>query len=245
MVVFVAGMAGCQVTEPNPLADDPVARAVGGYHSWEGHQHFDAGVIIIRNENVAPQYSCDDRMAFDVNNNPVQVNGSELNGNLLQWIPSETSIYNAQIYETQDSNAYGSVDSATFSYTGYDGETWNDKVEIAPVIGPLNAPDTVVVSQGLSITYQNPVPGDSISLSIIADGWVTKPPSGSFYYLDTSLADIGMITIPPNRLPNPAGNNSYLIQISRFHFITCVSPKGKIIGIYSEQDYSGGFDAKP
>ena len=245
-ILIILSLAGCEAaTNPFAYSNDPVARATGSRWSWEGSGHFDAGVIIIRFDNVDAQSRYDGRMEFDVDNNPVQASGASINGSLLQWNATEQPLYHANIYESQDSSGFGAIDSATFSYAGYDGESWSQHIHIAPDFAPVDAPDTVSISQGLAIQYQNPVSKDSISLSITAEGdWTTTPPIDSLLF-HTTLVDNGSIHISSSQLPRPNGTYGYLVQLSRFRFASLISPKGKVIGIYSEMNAPLLLNVKP
>jgi hypothetical protein len=244
LILFVSGCRSSFTTDPFAYLDDPVARAVGARWYWEPHTHFDAGVILIRSRTsnfVRDAGTTDIRMAFDVNNNPVKVDGAEVNGILLPWIASEHGLFHAQIFaKDNNSTGFGAADSATFRCAGFDGEDLTTTVEVAPDFGDITIPDTIVTSQELKIQYAKAVPGDSIRVTIFG---ILRSDSLSF---NKMLPDTGAIIIPSAMLPPVQSNDTYIIQVSRFHFTQRVSPKGKIIGIYSVVEFPNfGYPVKP
>jgi hypothetical protein len=137
------------------------------------------------------------------------------------------------MYDIDNSDAYGAADSMTFTYNGFAGESFTSTVDIAPSFGNISGPDTISASKGCTFKYDHFVPGDTITVS--------------GYGVSFTTPDTGTITFRPNQLiyDSYVAQYGYQIYWSCAHWTTRMSPSGKRIGIYSSQEISLLYPAKP
>ncbi len=237
---------GCQSTTVDPFAypSDPLARAAGARWSWEPNEPFDAGIVITR---IRTSLASKDlgttsiHVAFDLSNNPVKVDSIQCNGVHLPWIATEQTFDKANIYAIDNSTiGFGTPDSMSFTYAGYDAERFSTVIPITPDFGNITIADTISISKGLRIVYQKAIPGDSIQVHIVgilADPNQVKNFPYDSLNLDKTLPDTGTLEFTPSELPHVDGIASFVIQAIRSHFSTVTSPKGKKIGIYSQMEF--------
>src|ERR1700733_4284851 len=172
----------------NELLSVPVGLPID---SLEHGQNFDAAVGLFRGQSTngltSPNQTPIGRMAFELKNAPAQVGSATLNKNTLAWLPSGSAIGWDWSYGKADPNLFGSQDSMAFSYVDFNGETYKDTLRIAPAFGIITFPDSISVSHGCTISYQHPVPNDSIEIYVTGYGidtsfFVTRPDTGSIVF---------------------------------------------------------------
>ena len=249
LVFLLVGVSACRIMVTPSVAPgdfDPVAQVNphGSPGRYDHDQKFDVGVALYRTQTFAgstpdQNYQPEARMAFQIRNQASQVDTASVNGAILPWISATENSGAWNTYTLHDPSTWGSVDSMTFTYRGFDSASFASTVEIAPSFGKIVHPDTLSAAQGCVFTYDNPVQGDSI-LVVVWTGSST---------LTFSAQDNGMIVFAPHQLPYDAtiAANGYEIGLSRFHWCVRTSSAGKRIGIYSEQRTEPGtyFPAKP
>jgi hypothetical protein len=168
-----------------------------------------------------------------------------VNGLELGW--QDCNSHNgADTYFRQDSSLYGSDDSVTYRYTGFNGDSFAGTADIARPFGRFDIDhsttvgDTISISKGFTLHYPNAVPGDSILVAINALDTPAIP-----YYV---VPDNGTITFKPNFIPynsRIAEVGLFVVDFIRVHLRKQTSPGGKRIAVYSTFSADCDFDAKP
>ena len=247
LALSLACFVGCTnssapvVTPPGDF--DPVLQVCqGDVYPFEHGQKFDVGIAFFRSQWLDGTEPYNDhpvgRMAFAQNGYPIQVGGTTINGVPLTWLPDAASSL-SNMYSTGDSNAYGTSDSMTFTYRGFEGESFTSTVEIAPSFGIISSPDTISASQGCVFRYEHPRFGDSIVVSVNA--------YNSGLYI--TVPDTGAIVIAPHQLQydSSVAQYGYRVYFHRSHWAVRTTPSGKRIGIYSDHEIYPGysFPGKP
>ena len=250
-VAFIACFVGCQTgadPPPEPGSFDPVAKVLpllrppGEAALLEHGEQFDIGVALFRTQWLDGSQDSDihpsARMAFAINGHPAQVGSARINGLALSWNPNGASS-SSNTYSRDDSSMYGLDNSMTVTYTGFDGDSYSTIASIAPSFGAIVTPDTISASQGCRFSYGHSIPGDSIFVSVNAGdtGFVFTTP------------DTGAIVFRPHQLPfnSRVASDGYIIYFHRFHWSVLTSPKGKRVGVYSDQEIypAISFPGKP
>jgi len=202
--------------------------------SLEKGQNFDAAVGLFRGQTTNglsdPNEIPIGRMAFQLKNAPAQVGSAILNNNTLAWLPASSTIGWDWSYGKADPNLFGSQDSMAFSYEDFNGETYKDTLGVAPAFGTITLPNTISISKGCTISYQHPIPNDSIGIyleMVDTSFFITRP-------------DTGSIVFAPNQLPvDPSGNGDFVIYFYRWNWSTRTTPSGRKIGVYSSMETDG------
>jgi len=224
-----------QMWSGNELLSVPVGLPID---SLERGQNFDAAAGLFRGQTTKglsdPNEIPIGRMAFQLKNAPTQVGSATLNNNTLAWLPASSTIGWDWSYGKADPNLYGSPDSMAFSYVDFNGETYKDTMSVAPIFGIITFPDSISVSHGCTITYQHPIPNDSIGIYFMGYGedssfFVTRP-------------DTGSIVFAPNQLPvDQFESDDFIVYLYRWNWSTRTTPSGKKIGIYSSMETDGQY----
>jgi len=174
------------------------------------------------------------RVAFELNKAPAQAGSVSLNNDNLAWLPTGSAIGLDWSYGKADPNLYASQDSMAFSYVDFNGETYKDSVPVVPAFGAITFPDTVSVSHGCVISYQHPIPNDSIGIYLTVYGYDTS--------IFVTRPDTGSVVFAPIQLPvDPFGNEGFTIYFYRWNWSTRTTPSGKKIGVYSSMETDGQF----
>jgi len=206
--------------------------------SLENGQNFDAAVGLFRSQSTNglsdPNEIPVGRVAFELNKAPAQAGSVSLNNDNLAWLPTGSAIGLDWSYGKADPNLYASQDSMAFSYVDFNGETYKDSVPVVPAFGAITFPDTVSVSHGCVISYQHPIPNDSIGIYLTVYGYDTS--------IFVTRPDTGSVVFAPIQLPvDPFGNEGFTIYFYRWNWSTRTTPSGKKIGVYSSMETDGQF----
>jgi hypothetical protein len=200
----------------------------------ENGQHFDAAIGLFRGQTTSglsdPNNIPIGRMAFELNNTPAQVASATINNDALAWLPSGSAIGSDWSYGKADPNLYDSLHSIAFSYVDFNGETYKDTVSVAPAFGTITFPDSIPVSHGCVISYQHPIPNDSIGIYVDmfdTSFFVTRP-------------DTGTIVLTPNQFPH-SNYAELAIYFYRWNWSARTTPSGKKIGVYSSMETDGQY----
>jgi hypothetical protein len=225
-VLLTSCSSSSESTQPLLDNSDPFARILVLYdvRSFENGKNFDVAIALLRTQwlDGAPDSTVFPaaRIAF---RGQAQVQQALINNVTLPWVAD--SQIPGDAYLANNAQAYGSNDSLQFSYQNYYGESFKNTAAIAKPLGKVTfSSDSISASHPFTVTYDNPVAGDSIEFSI-------QP------VLDTMVFDVGSITVPANRIhyDSTSALYGYTIQLTRKHFTQMLSPSGKLIGIFSDQ----------
>jgi hypothetical protein len=248
-LALILAAAGCTTTVEDPSYYlDPVERVVNpgsffgspfmpnGY-TLENGQNFDAAIGLFRTQSTNgitnPNEVPIGRMAFQLNNAPAQVVSATVNNDTLSWTLPGSGISLGYSYANAVPNLYGSPDSMTFSYVDFNGESYSGTLNIVPDFGVITFPDTISMSRECIISYQHPIPNDSIEICVNGldtTFFVTRPDTGSIVFAPYQL--------PLNQFISGPGFSIYLY---RWNWSTRTTPSGKKIGVYSSMETAGQF----
>jgi len=207
---------------------------------------YDAGIMLIRNQNGTNVTGNFSGMAFDSSGYAAEPSSLVMDGVPLEYFRDilagdvGISIY---AFQSSDTTIGAHGDTLSFSYIGFDNENFSAITPVMPPFKGLTFPDTINSSQGLRITYNNPYPGDSIW---IAGGtYVTKAVIRGIEPL--TVPDNGTISIGPAAFKTNGDSTIYHYDVTlyRTHLDSLTTPMGKKIGICSQLQYEVDIPVKP
>jgi hypothetical protein len=179
------------------------------------------------------------------NGTPASVAHATVNSLELNWQDCNSQ-NGADIYFRRDTLLYGKSDSVTYSYSGFNGDSFTSAADIAKPFGRFyidhgsDISDSVSISKGFTLHYTNVVPGDSILVAINALDTTSVP-----YYV---VPDTGTIVFRPNFIAynsRMAEVHIFVIDFIRVHLCKQTSTAGKRIAVYSTFGANCDFDVKP
>ena len=214
--------------------NDPIARSNGASSIATGST-YDAGITLERSQiwSGSPAYSTA-HAAFEKKSSPAEVASVSINNTNLNWANSTTGLFYAQSYGVHDLATYGAIDSVEFSYSGFDGTAFSTRSPFHD-FGKFSAPDTVVISQGFTLRYEHAYREDS--LMIVVQTYDSIAPN-TLHALRMTVPDSGLVVFKPGFIIPSKNTDGLVIQISRSHFRTIVTPEGKRIGVSTIQQLS-------
>jgi len=213
--------------------DDPVARALGEIRApYPSHGTFDVGVAVQRTSWLFSDYvSTTAGMAFNVNGYPANARSATIDTASMLWysyyLPGDTlGVYRVNVQDT----ALQHSDSLRFGYVSLSGDAFQGKAAVMPPFVNVGFPDTVSMSKGWTITYDNGALTDSVLIRVHCE----NTQGDVIAEVQFQLQDNGKLVVPPSALPQDARIEDLQVELVRKIFTTQTSPTGKRIGVYAD-----------
>lgn len=247
---LLVGVSGCtypdKLIPPEPFqpynSNDPIARALGMItQPYPSHGEFDVGVVIERHTAYFDSNTISYvGMAFDTNGIPVKADSAYINGHELTWNLAYPPDYLWDVFCDTIGNA--TFDSISFRYVNFNGESYSGTTQIVPSFTNVIFPDTISASQGFHISYSNPIPNDSVILTLQFSNATADSVSPTI--IDT-LPDIGSVFLDPRAFPQDPSISRIKLDLYREKLIKISSSLGNRIGVLSTMTEFGFAVVKP